>query len=88
MCYGDSFLLCLAKMTLFLIVAGHQDRIVNGCSQLDSSDYDTCYERKGYSLIIRDCHIYKNRKMNGREIDLNTNRMIKKIAAIERIFTL
>ena len=45
--YGDSFLLCLAKMTLFLIIAGHQDRIVNGCSQLDSSDYDTCYERKG-----------------------------------------
>ena len=67
MCNRNRFLLGLAKMTLFLVIACHQNRIVYGCSKLARTDDDTCNERKGYTLIIRDCHIYINRKLDNRQ---------------------
>ena len=62
----DSFLV-FPKMTLFLIVTCHQDRIVYGCTQLDGTDYDTCNKWKRYPLVIRDCHINKNCKFDNKQ---------------------
>ena len=63
---ADGFHLILAMLSLSLITGSHQDRIVNGSTKLDRTDNNTCNERKADSLIERDGHIYKNRKLNNR----------------------
>ena len=63
----SDYALSFSKMTLFLIVTCHQDRIVYGCTQLDGTDYDTCNKWKRYPLVIRDCHINKNCKFDNKQ---------------------
>ena len=64
MCDGNGFFLTLSKTTFFLVSAGHKDCIVNSSSQLDTTDNNACYEHHFLSLIIRNGHIDKNRKLN------------------------
>ena len=43
---GNRFFFILSKSTFFLIPAGHQDRIVNGGTQLDGAQDDAGDERQ------------------------------------------
>ena len=60
----DSFFFVFSILALFLITGCHQDRVVDGCAELDGSDDDACYERKAGSLIIWDCHVQHDRKFD------------------------
>ena len=63
---ADGFHLILTVLSLSLITGSHQDRIVNGCTQLDGTNNNTCNERNADSLILRHGHIDKNGKFNNR----------------------
>ena len=73
---ADGFHLVLAVLALFLVTGCHQDRIVYGSTQLDGTDDDAGHERKADALIVWDCHIDHDRKLdNGHQNDRQGNRL-------------
>ena len=88
MCNGNRIFLSFSKMTLFLIVTCHQDRIVYSCTQLDGTDYDTCNEWKCYSLVIWDCHINKDCKFNNKQKQRHLGKTKKDSISIAHKFSM
>ena len=66
---GDQnrLLFALSASSLNLIPASHQDRVVNGGSQLDRSDDDRSDERKRSTCIVRKSHVDEDRALDDQD---------------------
>ena len=61
---ADGFPFCISADTFFLIAAGHQDRIIYGCAQLNGAYDNACHEGQFLPCIIWDSHIDADGKLN------------------------